>query len=458
MSEASVNEIKNILMQEDVVKSEVLPQLLVSQRFKDVTNEEIAEILYWCGEDLDSVEKYDALFGIILDELTYAHNKYDKDNMEYTDFTDSDDFRIRLEHKIKADGTKKLPDILCDVICEVCCDFVNGHNAYSPLEIKGFPVKLEVNLDSDGPHPYIEYKGQSCYYEKYGDASEFIEQAIKEKDNKHTIWSSEINIDDWKDYIEEELRDRLVDDILDYRYFDYAGYKKYVDEYGDNGLRAFADYVSTLSADDIINSYPHYCTENIFNIETQGDIICIADIGRWYGRAGYSYEGDNIKNIFHTHIIHGMSEIEFYVELEGNTLELKADEHHRDGTNHYVYRELKPNISDSEKEEFESLIYNDECEYSDIEKYTRPLGQEVQKAYGLVNNIYNEWLNFDAQFETSIRVDEDGHGFDDAPYEYSDVLTDMRACESNMEKLHQTLHKTIEKENPSKSNKPVEKE
>ena len=214
--------------------------------------------------------------------------------------------------------------------------------------------------------------------------------------NKHTIWSSEINIDDWKDYIEDELRDRLADDIRDYRYFDNAGYKKYADEHGDNGLNAFADYVSTLSADDIINSYPQYCMENIsdlnndylqderenLNIETQGDIICIADIGRWNGRAdGYSYEGDNIKNIFHTHI-NGMSEIEFYVELEGDTLELKADEHHHDGTNHYLYRELKPNISDSDKEEFESLIYNGECEYSDIEKYTRPLGQEVQKVYG----------------------------------------------------------------------------
>lgn len=51
MSAKSVEEIKKILSEADVVESEVLPQLLTEERFRDVTPDEIEEILHWCGED-----------------------------------------------------------------------------------------------------------------------------------------------------------------------------------------------------------------------------------------------------------------------------------------------------------------------------------------------------------------------------------------------------------------------
>ena len=298
MSEASVNEIKNILMQEDVVESEVLPQLIASQRFKDVTNDEIAEILNWCGEDeyttvddilaeakeykfvlvsqgieigrfkhreeaeavmkaeneeyykyeqkcIDSGEDYadteislfvedeeeenkdivysgninydgmkysvestvqrllgcayenemvsvakdDVLFQTLLNEIVDAHNKFDNDNMEYLDGEELV-FPTLLTEKVKEGGSKELPDVMCDVIYDAYKYFINGEDISNnlpepkPMLIKGSPVKLEINLDYDGPHPTIEYKGKTVEYEKAGDATKLIEQAMKEKDEK----------------------------------------------------------------------------------------------------------------------------------------------------------------------------------------------------------------------------------------------------------------------------------
>lgn len=79
------------------------------------------------------------------------------------------------------------------------------------------------------------------------------------------------------------------------------------------------------------------------------------------------------------------------------------------------------------------------------------------QAYGLVNNVYDSWFDFDAKFETSIRVNESGHGINGAPYEFSEVLADMKACESNMDKLHRVLHNAIEKEDASKYKNSIER-
>lgn len=299
MSGASVNEIKKILMQEDVVESEVLPQLIASQRFKDVTNDEIADILKWCGEDeyttvddilaeakeykyvlvsqgieigrfkhreeaeavmnaeneeyykyeqecIDSGEDYAdtevslfvegedeieegkeysgdidysgmdysvdktvqdflgssyeyemvsvakdaALFQAIANEIANAHNKYDENDLLVPDFGEDRTFQMLLNERIMEGGTKELPDVMCDVIYDAYKYFINGEDISNnlpepkPILIKGSPVKLEINMDIDGPHPSIEYKGKTAYYEKAGDAKKLIEQAMKEKDEK----------------------------------------------------------------------------------------------------------------------------------------------------------------------------------------------------------------------------------------------------------------------------------
>lgn len=188
---------------------------------------------------------------------------------------------------------------------------------------------------------------------------------MKDAANIHTIWSSDIDLNEWKDAIEEEVKPRYPEaDGLD------------IDTFIDKFYSECYDYVADLNNDYLDDEKAN------LDIETEGDIICISDIGRWNGRSdGYGYEGNNINEIFHSHV-RGQSDITFFVELYNGVLDLKADEVHHDGTNHYLYRELKPDLTDEQREEFEGLIYDGKCEYPDIEKYTRPLGQEVQKIYG----------------------------------------------------------------------------
>ena len=70
MSAKSVKEIKKILLEEDVVESDVLRQLLTEERFGDVTIDEIREILNWSGD-----EEYVSAEDILDDVITEVHMK-----------------------------------------------------------------------------------------------------------------------------------------------------------------------------------------------------------------------------------------------------------------------------------------------------------------------------------------------------------------------------------------------
>lgn len=72
------------------------------------------------------------------------------------------------------------------------------------------------------------------------------------------------------------------------------------------------------------------------NIQLPGEILLIADIGRWNGRfPGYwEIKSGNIKDCLYT----GMDYATFYVDKFGD---LRCDAIHHDGTNHYLYRVFK---------------------------------------------------------------------------------------------------------------------
>ena len=70
MSAKSVKEIKKILLEEDVVESDVLRQLLAEERFGDVTIDEIREILNWSGDD-----EYVSAEDILDDVITEVQEK-----------------------------------------------------------------------------------------------------------------------------------------------------------------------------------------------------------------------------------------------------------------------------------------------------------------------------------------------------------------------------------------------
>ena len=99
-------------------------------------------------------------------------------------------------------------------------------------------------------------------------------------------------------------------------------------------------------------------------------IVVIANLGLWNGRRN-GWKLTNSTNL--NGIFEGTcgDYVTWYVE-DG---EIKCDDTHHDGTNHYTYRVLKDDISDWE---FEELM----AEGKDIDELTEKLGHYVDEIYG----------------------------------------------------------------------------
>ena len=113
------------------------------------------------------------------------------------------------------------------------------------------------------------------------------------------------------------------------------------------------------------------------DIELTRPIIVIADIGRWNGRfSGYRIiKSGNIKDCLYSN----MDMAEWYVD---RYKDLRAKMIHHDGTNYYLYRVFKENISETQIDNLLSKIYDGIAKRSDITRLTRRLGDEISKVYG----------------------------------------------------------------------------
>ena len=166
------------------------------------------------------------------------------------------------------------------------------------------------------------------------------------KEKIRTIWNSEINLDDWKDFIEEEYPDYTDESFL---------------------------YERCSNMNDI------YLEDEKMNLnkELKNPIICIADLGLWNGRkSGYKILGNNLNEIFN---IGDFDDAHWYV----TKYNIKCSEKHHDGINHYLFRELKDI-------KFLDLLcqkcIDDMLTPQDIALYTRSLKPYVSKIYGWEEN------------------------------------------------------------------------
>ena len=85
------------------------------------------------------------------------------------------------------------------------------------------------------------------------------------------------------------------------------------------------------------------------NIQLSEPIILIADLGLWNGR----HSGD-----------------------------LRCDDVHHDGTNHYLYRVFKNGTTDQQQDNLEEKILSGTATRSDITRVTKRLGDEIGRVYG----------------------------------------------------------------------------
>lgn len=167
---------------------------------------------------------------------------------------------------------------------------------------------------------------------------------------KHIIWSDDINLEDWAGYIEMLKEDGTLDE-------------------DDDGYEACAEINSMYLDDERIN----------LNIEIPSGIIVLADLGLWDGRrfGYYQHEMHNISDCLYA-LVRGCSYPTWYVDR----YDFKCDEAHHDGTNHYIYRAWKDNISEEQKENFLDKVYRGKATSKDITRYTKSLKPYIANVYG----------------------------------------------------------------------------
>ena len=164
---------------------------------------------------------------------------------------------------------------------------------------------------------------------------------------EHIIWSNfDVNIADYADFLQEE-------------------YPEVTDPYKQYELCCALndDYLD----DEKVN----------LDMELPNPIICIADLGLWNGRCmGYKMiESGNIADCLWD------GECDYCTWYVDRFNDLCFSGAHHDGTNHYLYRELR-DLSDRQMENFLEKLHTGRLTRRDITRYTTSIGSHIQRVYG----------------------------------------------------------------------------
>ena len=165
-------------------------------------------------------------------------------------------------------------------------------------------------------------------------------------EQKHVIWSDiDMDFDDWRDDLKEQYPDASEDELMSLMY-------------------------------EINNDY---LADERWNLDIQlpRSIIVIGDLGLWNGRAhGYKMiESGNIKDCLYS----DCDMNEWYVDKLGD---LRCKAIHHDGTNYYLYRAFRDNVTDSQIERLQDKIYEGTATRQDITRVTKRLGDDIGAVYG----------------------------------------------------------------------------
>ena len=103
----------------------------------------------------------------------------------------------------------------------------------------------------------------------------------------------------------------------------------------------------------------------------------VGDLGLWNGRRmGYKeIHSGNMRDCLYSDTDYST----WYVDRLGD---LRCDDIHHDGTNHYLYRVYKDSASPSQIELLKEKLYRGTATRADITRVTRRLGDDIAKVYG----------------------------------------------------------------------------
>lgn len=163
--------------------------------------------------------------------------------------------------------------------------------------------------------------------------------------DKRIIWSSEINLDDWRDDLKEEHPNASEGELWDI-------------------------------ACDINAEYLNDERMNLGGVVADEGIVILASLGLWYGRRQAYREVESGKVSDCLRMYH--KEIEWYCDR----YDFCGSECHHDGTNYYTYRAWKPGLSETQKMNFLIKWIKGDTTGRDISRYTKSLRPEIAKVYG----------------------------------------------------------------------------
>lgn len=164
-------------------------------------------------------------------------------------------------------------------------------------------------------------------------------------DDRHIIWSDDLDYDDWKDDLEEQYPELSDDERFEMMY-------------------------------EINNGYLDDERCNL-NIQLSRPILVVGDLGLWNGRRmGYKeIESGNIRDCLYSDTDYST----WYVDKKGD---FRCDAIHHDGTNHYLYRTYKDGVSETQIDNLKEKLYCGTATRKDITRITRRLGDEIANVYG----------------------------------------------------------------------------
>ena len=113
------------------------------------------------------------------------------------------------------------------------------------------------------------------------------------------------------------------------------------------------------------------------NIQLSRPILVIGNLGLWQGRvSGYKeIPSGNIRDCLYSDCDYST----WYMDSRGD---LRCDDVHHDGTNHYLYRTYKDGVTEEQIDRLKEKIYRGTATRADITRLTRRLGDEIAAVYG----------------------------------------------------------------------------
>lgn len=192
---------------------------------------------------------------------------------------------------------------------------------------------------------------------------------------EHLIYS---NYDLYDDEYMDEARENILDNV-----FFACDTVEVTDEYGKVVTLTREEYAKSITDEDIYREIDDNdsCFFNdelrmLRRLDTEcNGIIAIASIGRWDGTFRGYKEYKNLADIMYSNCDYE----KIYVDGYNN---LRKEESHHDGSNSILFRQWKSNLTEEQKENFKSKIYNGKVTSNDISRYTTRLGHLIAREYG----------------------------------------------------------------------------